>query len=399
MTIEQPLLNPPPMPNVAKRRWRWMDVREALTGYIYVTPALVIIGMFGFFPIVYAFYMSMYQWRVRQGRFLGLDNYLDTIGSVPGLVLFLGGFGLWALVYWLLTDRLKEVKLPGWLALGIGLAVFFGGGSMISNGFGMMLAEGDKAFLSGLPLTVFYALGTVPIEVGLGLVIAYILFQNIRGKSLFRMLYFLPYITPVVAAAVVFRTIFSPREAALMNQILGLFGVEPLRWLHEPTPALQLIAMQVLGQKLPLEGFWQGPSLAMVSVVLFGIWNYTGYNVVIFLAGLGNVPKEVYEAAEIDGANPFQVFWNITVPLISPVTFYLLLVAFIGTFKSFNSIYVMRSPQAQGTLDTASIVIFDNFFKANNYGDATAMAILLFLVIAALTYAQNKVIGGRVFYG
>lgn len=397
MTIEQPLLNPPPMPEV-KRRWRWSDTREALTGYMYVAPALLIIGMFGFFPIMYAVYMSMHQWRVTKGQFLWFDNYMDIIGSVPGLLLFVGGFVVWALAYWLWTDRLK-VKPQGWLAWAIGLAVFLGGGALISNGFGMMMATGEDAFLGGLPLTVFYALGTVPVEVGLGLVIAYILFQNIRGKALFRMLYFLPYITPVVAASVVFRTIFSPRETALANQFLGLFGMEPLRWLHEPTPVLQLVALQLLGQELPLEGFWQGPSLAMVSVVLFGIWSYTGYNVVIFLAGLGNVPKEVYEAAAIDGANPFQVFWNITVPMISPVTFYLLLVAFIGTFKSFNSIYVMRDAQALDTLDTASIVIFDNFFKANNYGDATAMAILLFLVIAALTYAQNKVIGGRVFYG
>jgi multiple sugar transport system permease protein len=150
---------------------------------------------------------------------------------------------------------------------------------------------------------------------------------------------------------------------------------------------------------LKLEGFLAGPSMALFSIILFGVWTYVGYNTVIFLAGLGSIPSELYEAAEIDGAGKLQVFRNITFPLLSPVTFYLALIAFIGTFKAFNHIYVMRVPSALGTVDVTSVAIFDTFYKANQYGYAAAQAIILFLIILALTLVQNKVFGERVFYG
>jgi len=121
--------------------------------------------------------------------------------------------------------------------------------------------------------------------------------------------------------------------------------------------------------------------------------------VIVFLAGLGSIPNETYEAAEIDGASHWQMFRHVTVPLISPVTFYLALVAFIGTFKAFNHIYVMRTPNALGTVDVASVAIFDTFYKMNNYGYAAAQAIILFVIIAALTYAQNRIFSEKVFYG
>jgi multiple sugar transport system permease protein len=148
-----------------------------------------------------------------------------------------------------------------------------------------------------------------------------------------------------------------------------------------------------------IEGFLAGPSLALVSVAIFGIWTYVGYNTVIFLAGLGSIPGELYEAAEIDGAGKLQLFRNITLPLLSPVTFYLALIAFIGTFKAFNHIYVMRVPSAQGTVNVASVAIFDTFYKLSQYGYAASQAILLFIIILALTFVQNKVFGDKVFYG
>jgi multiple sugar transport system permease protein len=263
----------------------------------------------------------------------------------------------------------------------------------ISQGWGRMTAAGDEKFLGSLQITVYYALGTVPTELVLALVLAYALFQKIRGQELFRMIYFLPYITPVVATAVVFRTMFSPRETSLANQVLAAFGQEPRKWLFEPKPFTQAM----LGWDL--EGFLAGPSMALVSIIFFGVWTYVGYNTVIFLAGLGAIPRELYEAAEMDGAGHWQLFRHITIPLLSPVTFYLSLIAFIGTFKAFNHIYVMRVPSAQGTVDTASVAIFDTFYKANQYGYATAQAILLFLIILGLTLAQNKIFGERVFYG
>src|SRR5690606_11663868 len=121
--------------------------------------------------------------------------------------------------------------------------------------------------------------------------------------------------------------------------------------------------------------------------------SFIGYNTVIFLAGLGNIPKEMYEAAEIDGGSRWDQFRYITIPMISPVTFYLTLIAFIGTFKAFNHLYVMRTPSAGTSVLTTSLLIFDRFYKANQYSIATAQAIVLFLIILGLTLAQNKILG------
>lgn len=370
-----------------------MDVREQLTGYLFILPSVLIITIFGFFPIGYAFYMSMRRWRVVRGPFIGLDNYEKALGDWSGALIFAGGMVLLFLAYlaWNHSTRTRDGKHRAWQILALALLV--AGLFAIRTGWGQMVVVGDDDFLNSLPITLFYALGTVPAELGLALILAYILFQKIRGQEFFRMLYFLPYITPVVAAAVVFRTIFSPRDTSLANTVLSWFGIPSQKWLFEPTAINNLLF------DLGLEGFMAGPSLALVSIILFGVWTYVGYNTVIFLAGLGSIPSELYEAAEIDGANRWQIFRYVTVPLLSPITFYLALIAFIGTFKAFNHIYVMRVPSALGTVDVASVTIFDTFYKANQYGYAAAQAIILFVIILALTFVQNKVFGERVFYG
>ena len=171
------------------------------------------------------------------------------------------------------------------------------------------------------------------------------------------------------------------------------------KWLFEPKPMLEILLGSDTIFGIPIEGFWAGPSMALWSITLFGIWTFIGYNTVIFLAGLGNIPVELYEAAEIDGANHWKLFRHITIPLLSPVTFYLSLIGFIGTFKAFNHIYVMQQPSAQGTVETASVAIFNTFFKASQFGYATAQAMLLFGIILYLTFVQNKIFGERVFYG
>lgn len=377
-----------------KRHVRWIDIKEQLTGYIFILPAVVIISLFGFFPIGYAFYMSLHRWRVVNTGMIGLENYHKALGDWTGTLFFVIGAILIVMAYFVWTYALKShsnLKLVVRLAAAL---VLIGGGFLLTTGWGQMLASGDNNFLDSIPITVFYALGTVPAELGLALVLAYILFQKIRGQEFFRMLYFLPYITPVVATAVVFRSMFSPRDTSLANQFLTLLGMEPQKWLFEPRPFNQVM----LGlDNLP--GYWAGPSMALVSIIFFGIWTYVGYNTVIFLAGLGSIPSELYEAAEIDGAGRIQLFRHITLPLLSPVTFYLALIAFIGTFKAFNHIYVMRVPSAQGTVDVTSVSIFDTFYKANQYGYATAQAIILFIIILGLTFIQNKVFGEKVFYG
>jgi multiple sugar transport system permease protein len=375
-----------------RKRFKWTKLKEQLTGYLFIAPAVSIIAVFGLIPIGYAFYMSLYRWRARKGPFVGIENYAETIGDWKGLLVFLLGVGLIVLAYVIWTRAFKANSNRLLVAGIITACALVGAGVFITLGWDRMVDSTREEFLPSLIYTVYYAVGSVPLQLGLGMILAYILFQNIRGKEFFRMLFFLPYVTPLVATAAVFRTIFSPRETALMNQALGLLGIGAQDWLFEPKALTELLGLNI-------QGFLAGPSLALVSIIIYGVWTYVGYDAVIFLAGLGSIPGELYEAAEIDGASRIQQFRHITLPLLSPVTFYLSLIATIGTFKAFNHIYVMRTPSAQGTANTASIAIFDTFYKSNQYGMATAQAILLFLIILALTQVQNKVFGEKVFYG
>lgn len=378
-----------------RRFWpKPQTIRENITGWVFISPAILLVFIFGLFPIGYAFYMSLHRWRIQKGRFLWFDNYTATVGDWWGALLFvLSMVGLY-LTYRVWTGAFRNAHSNVW-PLKVGVALVMMGASLfiLVVGWDRMMGTGHTAYLNGLVYTFYFAFASVPIQLALGLILAYVLYQNIRGKEFFRMIFFLPYVTPAVAAAVIFRVVFSPRENALANSVLGTFGVDAQRWIAEPRPFVNAMF------GLNLEGFLAGPSMALISVVILGIWTYVGYNVVIFLAGLGAIPADLYEAARVDGASEWNLFRSITLPLLSPITFYLSILGFIGTFKAFNTIYVMRDPFAQGTTDVASIVVFDTFYRASRYGEATAQAIVLFLIILALTQVQRNVFEKRVFYG
>jgi multiple sugar transport system permease protein len=258
-----------------------------------------------------------------------------------------------------------------------------------------VIAAGDKDWWDGLRVTVFYSVGTVPFQLGISLVLATLLFQNIRGKSLYRLVFFLPYITPTVAAAAIFKVFFSSRPSAPINSLMILFGLEPLKWLDEPRGIVQLL----MGPEASLPAWAIGPSLALIVIIIYNIWSYIGYDTVIFLAGLGGIPGELYEAAAIDGAGRWAQFRNITLPLLSPTTYFLTLLAVIGTFKAFNHVWVMRTGAALGTTDTASVVIFTEFNRNTQYGYAASLSFVLLGVILILTIINNRVAEERVFYG
>jgi ABC-type sugar transport system permease subunit len=372
----------------------WWVVREPLTGYLFIAPAVMLIAVFGLFPVGYAAYMSLYHWRVRQGAFVGLANYVRVLGDYTGMGLTLGGLVLLGLVCWLGWREwpADKARRGGRLVL-IGL-ILLGAVMGLMMGWSHMQASApDGRFILALPTTFFYAMGALPLQLMLGLALAVALFQSLRGTALFRIVFFVPYVMPTVATAMVFRLLFSERSTSLANQMVMLLGLAPQKWLAEPRPVLEVL----LGWHLPAP--WAGPSLALVTIILFSTWTFVGYYVVVFLAGLSAIPPEVYDAGRVDGANEWALFRYITLPLLSPVTFYLALIGFIGAFKAFNSIYAMRVPQALGTVDTVSVVIFDTLYKANQYGEAAAQAILLFVLMAALTYIQQRLIGARVFYG
>jgi ABC-type sugar transport system permease subunit len=194
-----------------------------------------------------------------------------------------------------------------------------------------------------------------------------------------------------------------------MNQFIGLFGVPPLQWLHE-SAGVNLVILDLINQAFgtslawpeisdPLNTILVGPSLALVSIIIYNWWVFVGYDTVIYLAGLGAIPHELYEAAEIDGAGRWSLFRKITIPLLSPTTFFLTIIATIGTFKAFNHIFMMKELSARDTVDTASILIFERFRGDGRFGEAAAMAFLLFGIILILSQIQNRVGEKLVFYG
>ncbi|NDJ75537.1 MAG: sugar ABC transporter permease [Chloroflexi bacterium] len=252
-----------------------------------------------------------------------------------------------------------------------------------------------------LTRTAMYSLGTVPVQLVLGLFLAYLLFSEISwGKSLYRVIYFMPYIAPSVATSAVFLVIFSLDEKSLANRVLSWLGIGKLEWLKEPDGVVRVFFEHVIGGNPDtIPNMLQGPSLALTTVILYNIWVFAGYNAVVFLAGLGAIPSELYEAAEVDGAGRWSRFRNITLPLLSPTTFFLSMLSIIGTFKAFSHIYVLRRQAVGKEIDTMSVYIFNSLYSANDPGYAASLAFTLFGVILILTLVQNRVAREQVFYG
>jgi multiple sugar transport system permease protein len=243
-------------------------------------------------------------------------------------------------------------------------------------------------------VTATYSLVSVPLQLGLGLWVAYLLYQKVRAQSFFRVVFFLPYITSTVASAAVWSYVYSP-DNGLLNAALRAIGLPTQHWLTEPKGIFALIG-QAVGIGVPV---WAaGPSLALVSLIVFTTWVFIGYDITIFLAGLGNIPSELYEAARVDGAGGWKLFRNITLPLLSPTTFFLLIFTVIGTFKAFNHIWVMTEGGPGDATTTASVLIFKQLYQFNRYGYSAALAFILFAVILLLTLIQNRLAGRRVVY-
>ena len=372
------------------------SIRQEALAWAFMAPALVVLGTFGIFPIGYAFFVSLHRWRIKKEAFLGLAHYARALGGAEHVL----AFALGAVVAWGVFCGREHSPIRSrwgkWLLFGVpGLA----GLVLLGWGLSGMLEAGDERLFSGFRVTVFYALGTIPAEVAGSLVLASLLFRILRGKGFFRLLYFLPYVTPMIATAVVFRTIFSPHPSSLANRFWAALGMRGQGWLYESRSiaALVLEACEIAHYPAWVDAAF--PSLALVSIICYNIWVYVGYDTVILLAGLSAIPRHYFEAAEIDGANSLQAFRHVTLPLITPSLFFISLVAVIGTFKAFNHIYIMRTGGAQDSVSVVSVLIFDRIYEYHNAGYAAALALVLFVVILGLTVVQNRLLGRRVFYG
>lgn len=216
----------------------------------------------------------------------------------------------------------------------------------------------DKRFLRALANTAQFAALYVPGVVIISLFVAVLMNRAIKGISLYRTMYYLPVVTSAVATALVWNMIYG-KDTGILNYVLRQLGMQPVCWLCTDH--------------------------AMFSVVIVNIWGAIGEGMIIFLAGLTAIPKEYYEASEIDGASRFQQFFRITLPLITPSIFFQTLISTINAFQAFDYIYMLtRRGQGDSSIPVVVFSIYRNAWHFNKYGVASAQAIELTLIVAAL---------------
>ena len=364
---------------------------EKITGYLFILPAVLIISLFGIFPVFFAMYMSLHKWKVFKGRFLGLENYQRILGDISAFWFFILGLLLLIVSYWIWSEyknKFSKKLYLFFLCFGILLLGVF----LINHNWHKMIISGDDDYLFSLIYTLYYSFFTIIFEVGLGLLIAYALYQKLVGKQFFQMILLFPYITPAVMGAAVFFLIFGKAENSFLNQLIGLFGFDPQLWLFDKRPITEVL----FGIKI--EGLLAGPSLALMSSIFYGIWSYTGYYAIILLAGLSIIPSDLYEAAKAEGASRWQTFIKITIPLLMPIIFFLMLTGFINTFQAFNSIFVMQTSSAGDSMDVVTIEIFDHFWGRVKYGYAAAEGVILFILLNILAISQYVIFRKRLSY-
>lgn len=352
--------------------------------------------MLAFLALVVGIGLLIYtQQQVTAAYAASMANDVDP-GIWPQFITISSGMILLGLAWLLWQNATKTMTGKAfWVRIGAALLLLVGGWLLVGE-IPSIVASGDPDLWKGLKVTVFFSLGTVPFQLMISLFLAVLLFQHVRGSNFFRVVFFIPYVTPAIASAVIFQQMFSNRQSAPINMLLRFLGIPPQQWLFEPKGIFTLIGN---GLGLDIPAWAAGPSLALTVIMLHSIWTYVGYDTVIYLAGLGNISKDLYDSAEVDGANRWQIFRSITFPLLSPTTYFLSLIAIIGTFKAFNTIWIFRSNLALGTTDTFSVTIFIEFFEKLRYGYASAMAFILFAIILILSLVNNRIQGSRVFYG
>jgi multiple sugar transport system permease protein len=220
----------------------------------------------------------------------------------------------------------------------------------------------DGLFWKYLWNTFYYAGLTVPLTIIVGFSLAYLLNRKIRGVIFFRTIYFLPSVTLIVAVAVIWSWLYNA-DFGLINFVLDKLGISGPNWLQSKT--------------------W-----AMPAIIIMGVWKGSGYSMLIYLAGLQSIPEEYYEASEIDGAGWWQQIRHITIPLIFPTTFFILVTSTIGAIQGFDQFYVMTRGGPAGATTTLVYYIFQNAFEWFNMGYAATAAAILFVIIMIITLLQ-----------
>jgi len=284
----------------AKRR----KLKETIAGLIFTGPMLIGVLLFTVIPVIMLFTLSFTDWSFVTGysklRFIGFDNFAKLFSS---------------------------------------------------HEFGQSLLHN------------LFLLLAVPLGLGISLLLAVIISDRIYASSWFKVIFFMPQISSVVAVAIVWQVLFHPSYGPV-NGFLSSLGIEnPPKWLADP-------------------------NYALVSVMILMVWIELGVSMIIYIAGLKNIPRDLYEAASIDGATGWQKFWSITFPMLTPTSFFLLITGIIGNFKAFALIKVLTNG---GPAHSTSVIVFDMYeqgFVHLKTGYASSMAVVLFIVILFITFLQ-----------
>jgi multiple sugar transport system permease protein len=284
--------------------------REARVGYAFIAVPMALFLTLNIFAIVYAFFISFFDWGIRGPReFLGIANYQDLLFDDPVFI-----------------------------------------GKAVAN-------------------TLRYSVIVVPAQMALGLFLAVIVNQKIRGQTFFRAAFYFPAIASSAAVAVLFTFITQPD--GLFNAFLGVFGIQSeLNWTNNSSTALE-------------------------SVMVLNVWTTSGTMMLFYLAALQSISREVYEAAALDGAGPWQAFWRITFPLLRPAHYFVAVVSFIGALQMFDQAFVMGSADGSpaNSLTTVVLYLYRAAIRQFDFGYAAAVGIILFVVIMAITLVQRRLFG------
>lgn len=231
---------------------------------------------------------------------------------------------------------------------------------------------GSSSFWHSLLVTFYYILLNIPMQTVFALLLALLLNQKLPGRGIFRTLFVVPWMATAVAMGIVWQWIFDPQYGSL-NSFLSLFHITGPAWLSSPA--------------------WALPAIAAVN-----IWQYTGYNMLFFLAGLQGIPPDFYEASSLDGAGPVRKFFTITLPLLTPTLFFVLVTDIIGSAQVFDTVYVMTQGGPGNATSVLNFTIFQQAFVFFHAGYASALSMVLFAILLIITLLQVLFFRNRTIY-
>lgn len=271
--------------------------------WLYLIPALIFILVFNVYPLFRSLYMALQSNSILNPKFVGIDNFIFVVK--------------------------------------------------------------DPMFGLAMKNTIIYAITVVPLSIIISMLIALILNTKIKGSKFFETIFFIPYLTSVIAIGIVFRYLLNG-DYGFINHLLSLFGIGKIDFLNTP-------------------------KYNMLALIIFGIWNSLAFNIIIILAGLRSIDDNYYKVAETFGASQFEQFRKITLPSLNPIMTFLTITSFISAFKVYGQIFALFNGKAGigNRLMTAVFYIFNKFYVENRYGQAMAAAIILFLVLLILTCIQR----------